>query len=286
MPASRIIAIGAATTAAIALGAAVSVTALDDPDRSVDAVSVSDASPADVATPAAGGGASQQVPGLDELRGTVQLDDDSGRHGSDDHGDDDSASNDSGDDSGDDSASDGSGDDSASDDSGDDSGDDGTVGDDSGHGDDDLGDELEVNGVDLDFGPDDWVATATATADFDGDGGTEALRDELAGLVGREVTLLVRFDDDGDDADVYVIDGTTYRDVSAPAPWLPAGAADDESLRAAAAAAVGEGAQVIELEPEDDGTVAWEAKVRAADGTRREVRLDAAGTVVDVRADD
>ena len=56
-----------------------------------------------------------------------------------------------------------------------------------------------IDGVDLDFGPDDWVATAEAPDDFDGDGTVESLRDELAGLVGREVTLLVRFDDDGDD---------------------------------------------------------------------------------------
>jgi uncharacterized membrane protein YkoI len=108
----------------------------------------------------------------------------------------------------------------------------------------------------------------------------------LAGLVGQEVTLLVRFDDDGDDADVYVIGDLTYRDVSAPAPWLPADSATDEALRAAAAGAVGDGAEVIELDPEDDGDVAWEAKVRAADGTEREVRLDAAGAVIDVRDDD
>jgi uncharacterized membrane protein YkoI len=254
MPARRTIAIGAAAVAAMALGGAATVTALDDPDGSVDAVNVSDATAGDVGSPAGQDGQIQQVPGLDELSGTVEWDD-----GSDDRGADDSGTDD-----------DGTGDDGSDDD--------GT--------DDDVADELEINGVDLGFGPDDWVATADASADFDGDGSTGALRDELTGLVGQEVTMLVRFDDDGDDADVYVIDGTTYRDVSAPAPWLPVGAAGDEALRSAAAAAVGEGAEVIELDAEDDGNVAWEAKVRAADGTEREVRLDAAGAVIDVRVDD
>lgn len=231
MPAPRTIAIGALAAAVVVAGGAAAVTALDDPDGSAAPVDISDRPAADVAEPARQG-ADRQVPGLEELSGTVTGDDDDG----DDR--------------------------------------------------DDVADDLEIDGVDLDFGPDDWVAAAEAADDFDGDGTTESLRDELAGLVGREVTLLVRFDDDGDDADVYVIDGRTYRDVSAPAPWLPAGAAGDEELRAAAAAAVGEGAEVLELDPEDDGDVAWEAKVRAADGTTREVLLDAAGNVLDVDVDD
>jgi hypothetical protein len=229
MPAPRTIVLGALTAAVVVAGGAVAVTALDDPDGSAAPVDISDRSAADLGEPAREG-ANRQVPGLEELSGTVTTDDDHGR--------------------------------------------------------DDVVDDLEIDGVDLDFGPDDWVATAEATDDFDGDGTVEALRDELAGLVGREVTLLVRFDDDGDDADVYVIDGRTYRDVSAPAPWLPPGSAADEDLQAAAAAAVGEGAEVIELDPEDDGDVAWEAKVRAADGTLREVLLDAEGNVVDVHVDD
>lgn len=230
MPARRTIVLGALTAAVVVAGGAVAVTALDDPDGSAAPVDISDRSAADVGEPAREG-ANRQVPGLEELSGTVTADDDHGRH-------------------------------------------------------DDVADDLEIDGVDLDFGPDDWVATAEAPDDFDGDGTVESLRDELAGLVGREVTLLVRFDDDGDDADVYVVDGRTYRDVSAPAPWLPPGSAGDEDLQAAAAAAVGEGAEVIELDPEDDGDVAWEAKVRAADGTLREVLLDAEGNVLDVHVDD
>ncbi len=232
MPAPKTIAIGAAVAAAVGVGGFAAVSALDDSDDSVDSVEVSDATAADTGTSDAGSGTSRQVPGLDELTGTVTRDDD----------DDDD--------------------------------------------DDDIFDDLEINGVDLDFGPDDWVETARAAADFDGDGVTGPLREELAGLVGQELTLLVRFDDDGDDADVYVIGEHTYRDVAAPAPWLPEGSADEEAVRAAAAAAVGDGAEVIELDDEDDDGAAWEAKVRAADGTEHEVRLDAAGTVIDVEQDD
>lgn len=265
MPARRTIAIGAAVAAVVGLGGVAAVAALDDPDGSVDAVDISDATAADAAARSSGSGTSQQVPGLDELTGTVTQDD-----SADDR---DDTTDDSTDDSGDRNDTD------DSDDSADDSTDDTDDRD-------DVFDDLEINGVDLDFGPDDWVATAEATADFDGDGATGALRDEIAGLVGQELTVLVRFDDDGDDADVYVIGEHTYRDVSAPAPWLPAGSADDEALRAAAAGAVGDGAEVIELDAEDDGDAAWEAKVRAADGTEHEVRLDADGTVIDVEQDD
>lgn len=233
MPARKTIAIGVAAAVALGVAGVAGVAALDDPDESVDAVGISDAQ-ADLGSSSGEAGAGRQVPGLDELSGVVQREND-------DDGDDDR--------------------------------------------DDDV-DDLEINGVDLDFGPDDWLATADAPADLDGDGTTATMRDELTGLVGQDLTLLVRFDDDGDDADVYVVGDTTYRDVAAPAPWLPDDAATDEALRAAAIEAVGEGAELIELDAEDDGDVAWEAKVRAADGTEREVRLDAAGTVIDVRDDD
>ena len=261
MPVGRTIAIGAAAAVILGVGGVAAVSALDDPDDSVEAIHVSDAT-ADAASPVAQGGTSQQVPGLDELSGTVTTGGDT------DDGTDDDGSND-------DRTDDDRSDDDRSDDDGTD--DDGA---------DDVADDLEINGVDLDFGPDDWVATAAATADFDGDGTTAALRDELAGLVGQDVTLLVRFDDDGDDADVYVVGEHTYRDVSAPAPWLPAGSAADDALRTAAADPAGDGAEVIELDADDSGDAAWEATVRAADGTEHEVRLDASGAVVDVDDDD
>jgi uncharacterized membrane protein YkoI len=257
MPARKTIVIGAVAAVAIGVGGAAGLAALDDPDEPVASVSLSEARAEGTASPTAQDGSSRQVPGLDELQGIVTDNDDDG---TDDRGNDDA--DDGPDDSGDDA---------------DDSSDDGA---------DEVADDLEINGVDLDFGPDEWLATADAVEDFDGDGTTSTLRDELAGLVGQEVTLLVRFDDDGDDADVYAIGDLTYRDVSAPAPWLPADSATDEALQATAAEAVGEGAEVIELDPEDDGDVAWEAKVRAADGTEHEVRLDAAGAVIDVRDDD
>jgi hypothetical protein len=240
MPAPRTIVLSAAAVAVLGLGGLAAASALDDPEASVDAVDVSDAASRRSASATDGSASNQQVPGLDELSGTVELDrtDD----GSDDDPTDDPA--------------------------------------------DDVADDLEINGVDLDFGPDDYVATADAAADFDGDGTTTTLREELAGLVGQDVTLLVRFDDDGDDADVYAIGDTTYREVSAPAPWQPTDAPDEDALRYAAAAAVGEGAEVLELDAEDDGDVAWEAKVRASDGTDHEVDLDADGKVIAVRGDD
>ena len=278
MPARRTITIGAAAAVILGIGGVAAVSALDDPDDSVEAIQVSDAA-ADAASPVAQGGTSQQVPGLDELSGTVTTGGDT-NDGTDDHSADDTDDRTDDDGSNDDRAHDDGTDDDRSDDDGTD--DDGTDDDAA----DDVADDLEINGVDLDFGPDDWVATAAATADFDGDGTTAALRDELAGLVGQDVTLLVRFDDDGDDADVYVVGEHTYRDVSAPAPWLPAGSADDDALRTAAADAVGDGAEVIELDADDSGDAAWEATVRAADGTEHEVRLDASGAVVDVDVDD
>ena len=92
--------------------------------------------------------------------------------------------------------------------------------------DDDGFDDLVVEGLELDFGPDEWSATVGPTQDFDRDGRTEALRDEIAGLRGTESTFAVQVDDDGDEAHVFLVNGLTYRDPAGPAPW---GAADDGS---------------------------------------------------------
>ena len=147
-------------------------------------------------------------------------------------------------------------------------------------------DDLEVGGVDLDFGPERWIREAGPVADLDGDGTEEPLAAELEGLVGTERTFDVRLDGDGDEADVYAVDGVTYREVGGSAPWQPAGGADEDEARAAAAAAVGEGAEVVDIEAEDDdGEVAWEAEVRDADGREHDVTLDADAQVLDVRAD-
>ncbi|MGE3835760.1 MAG: PepSY domain-containing protein [Acidimicrobiia bacterium] len=150
----------------------------------------------------------------------------------------------------------------------------------------DDGDDLRVGRVELDFGPDSWIATAGPTVDLDGDGATEELAAELDGLVGREVRLLVRFDDDDDeDATVFVVDGRTYREIGGPAPWPAAGAVGEAAVRAAAIAAVGEGSRVVELDAEEGTAVAWEAEVVDRQGREHEVLLDATGKVIDVSRD-
>lgn len=154
---------------------------------------------------------------------------------------------------------------------------------------DDL-DDLAVDNVELDFGPEVWLFLAEPGQDYDGDGDAEALVDELGGMTGRDVELLVRFDDDRDDADVYVINGLDYRDTAGgPAPWDQPDPGDTptattDQLIAAATGAVGEGARVTDLDREERG--AWEAEVVDTDGLEHRVFLDAAGEVLDVRLDD
>lgn len=151
-------------------------------------------------------------------------------------------------------------------------------------------DDLVVGRVELDFGPSRWVRSAEATEDYDGDGSAEVLRDELRGLVGNEARFLVRFDDDGDDADVYSINDRAYRDPASAPPWAVAAAggeaASEDDVRRAAADAVGEGATVDELEFDDDGSVGWEAEVTDTSGAEHDVDLDAAGKVLRVESDD
>ena len=90
--------------------------------------------------------------------------------------------------------------------------------------DDDGFDDLVVEGVELDFGPDEWTARAGPMQDFDDDGRVEALRAEIEGLRGTDATFRVRFDDDGDEADVYLINGLTYHDPAGAPPWEPSDA--------------------------------------------------------------
>lgn len=152
------------------------------------------------------------------------------------------------------------------------------------------GDDFVLDNTELDFGPDAWVVTAGPIADFDGDGKTAALRTELEGLIGREVTAMVRLDEDGDDADVFVVNGRVYRDSAGGAPpWQPpsgAGpAASAATVEAAAAEAVGPGSRVAELERIRAGKVAWEASVIAADGMEYTVLLSTDAKVLDQRRD-
>ena len=150
--------------------------------------------------------------------------------------------------------------------------------------------EFVLDNVELDFGPDAWVITAPATADFDGDGTVEALLTELEGLVGKPVVANVRLDEDGDDADVFVLNDLTYRDsAGGTPPWQPpttdTTAVSAEVARANAVKAVGEGSRVTELERVRAGQVAWEATVVDARGAEYNVLLTADGTVLDQRRD-
>ena len=158
-----------------------------------------------------------------------------------------------------------------------------------------LGDDPEdfyIGPIELEFGPEAWVMTAGPSEDFDGDGNRERLLTELKGLVGKPVSALVRLDNDGDEANVYRLNDLTFRDsAGGRPPWLSADvdtsdAASWEAVRTAAAAAVGPGALVDELEWQSAGDVAWEVDVISADGREHTVLLDAAAHVLDVRLGD
>lgn len=153
-------------------------------------------------------------------------------------------------------------------------------------------DDWFVSGIEVDFGPDGWISGAATFGDYDGDGIPEPLLAELRGLEGRNVTLGVRYDIDGDrdDADAFTIEGSAFRDpTGGPAPWqtMPAGAeATRDDIAAAAVAAVGPGAVATDVDPEtDDGWTGWDVEVRAADGREYQVYLDLTGDVLDVRPD-
>lgn len=153
-------------------------------------------------------------------------------------------------------------------------------------------DDFFIGVVELELGPEDWIRNAGALEDYDRDGTPEKLLDELDGLVGQRVTALVRLDDDGDETDVFELNGLRYRDsAGGPAPWQQAGtatgdAASVQEVNDAAMAAVGPGARVRELDREYGAGVAWEADVIAQDGQEWDVLLDAAGDVLNADLDD
>lgn len=162
--------------------------------------------------------------------------------------------------------------------------------------DDDLDDDdrydFEVAGIDLELGPDSWLSTAGPIADFDGDGTEQAVLLELEGLLGQEVAVATRLDDDGDDGDdldVYEIKGLTFRDsAGGPAPWRTStdGGAplSRDEAGAAALTAVGPGSRIDSVDREDDGA-RWEVEVVDAQGREQDVLLDAQGVVLDIRED-
>ncbi len=153
-------------------------------------------------------------------------------------------------------------------------------------------DDFSIGVVELGLGPADWIRNTGAVEDYDRDGTPEKLLDELDGLVGQRVSTLVRLDDDGDEAEVFELNGLRYRDsAGGPAPWQRAGtatgaAASVQEVNDAAMAAVGPGARVRELDREYGAEAAWEADVIAPDGQEWDVLLDAAGNVLEADLDD
>ncbi len=162
--------------------------------------------------------------------------------------------------------------------------------DDDGHDGRDDDDDFEVAGVDLELGPEGWLLSAGPVADFDGDGTTAPVLAELEGLLGQEVVVLGRFDDDGDDIEVYEIQGLTFRDsAGGPAPWQSGDEADaltQDQIVEAALDAVGADSRLDSVDREDDGGATWEVEVYDAQGREQRVLLDAAGAVLDIRPED
>lgn len=150
-------------------------------------------------------------------------------------------------------------------------------------------DDYTISGVELDFGPDNWILGAGPLADYDGNGSAGPLREELDALTATDVRVLVRYDEDRDEADVYVLNDQPYRDTTGgDAPWqtpVAGESATREQLIAAAQAAVGDGARVMDLD-QDDGTAGWYAEVVGADGREYDVILGPDAEVLQVRNHD
>jgi len=80
------------------------------------------------------------------------------------------------------------------------------------------GDELTLAGKELGVGPRWWRETAKV-ADYDGDGTVETIAVELAGLVGKHVTVVA--ETEGDELSVRAIGGKALRASGRP-PWAVA----------------------------------------------------------------
>lgn len=149
-------------------------------------------------------------------------------------------------------------------------------------------DDWYLAGVEVDFGPEAWLFSAPAVADFDQDGVTEPVLSELRDLDGSEVTLGVRYepDDQRDDADVFTVNGVPYRDAAGgDTPWQTdiQSLVDHVTVSTTAAHAVGPGARVVEVEwNTEDGWGGWEVDVVSGDGAEYDVFLDATGAVIDM----
>ena len=164
-----------------------------------------------------------------------------------------------------------------------------------------LGDELMMDGRELDIGPDRWAQSTMAPSDVDGDGTIESWWDETRGLVGTEVTVLALGDDE--DLDVFDIAGVTLRPPYSEVPpwsggWDDGDYRDDEysaevaellenGLTAEQAATIALGAVpgvVIDIEIDiNDGRPYWELDIRATDGAVYDVEIDAVtGAVIEI----
>jgi len=78
-----------------------------------------------------------------------------------------------------------------------------------------CGDEHCVAGRVVDFGPAAALRQVAAVHDFDRDGATGSLAEEVTGLVGTDVVLEVSGADE-----VHNVGGLPYRDKGEPAPWM------------------------------------------------------------------
>ena len=76
-----------------------------------------------------------------------------------------------------------------------------------------------MDGIEVDFGADWYIARTTATMDYDHDGAIETIASEIAGLEGKSFTLGGEYGRHGD-FDVFTIQGVAYRDPKGgPPPW-------------------------------------------------------------------
>ena len=158
------------------------------------------------------------------------------------------------------------------------------------------GDELVMDGRELDIGPDRWARSTMAPSDVDGDGTIESWWDETRGLVGTEVTVLALGDDE--DLDVFDIAGVSLRPPYSEAPpWSEEWRDEDYSaqvtellengLTAEQAASIALGAVpgvVIDIELDiNDGRPYWELDIRATDGAVYDVEIAAAtGAIIEI----
>lgn len=165
-----------------------------------------------------------------------------------------------------------------------------------------VGDDFYFGRLEVDFGPERWLMTTTASADLDGDRAVENWWDEISGLVGRSVSVLGDLDDD--DIDVFEVNGVMLRPIDRPAPWSTSRdsnqsnvSRDDDDFIPATTKITLEKARQIALEQvqgvvyaadldSDNGRIFWEIEVRSTDGSLYDIEIDAeSGQVLEVDRD-